>query len=201
MDTETLKVIAQVAGIGGIALGVFLVLFKEIIRKNIFPQLSKVHSFQLLRLIALLVWTVALAGIAAWVWVETRPQDSSEAAVMEPQARPDINGSWQATVVYDWPNARYDETFEFRGAGENLLGTASFLGRTRGIVEGTVQGSLLDFVTETLAMQGGSERSTRHRYSGTVSGEEIRFVMQTTGDVTEHLPVEFTATRVRELLN
>ena len=35
MDTELLKVVGQVAGIGGLALGVFLLLFREIIRKKI----------------------------------------------------------------------------------------------------------------------------------------------------------------------
>lgn len=38
----------QIAGIAGIAVGVFLVLFREVIRKNIFPTLSKKQSFVVL---------------------------------------------------------------------------------------------------------------------------------------------------------
>jgi len=68
METELLKTVGQIAGIGGIALGVFLLLYRDIIRKKIFPTLTKQQRFQLLMLISVLVWSVALAGIGAWVW-------------------------------------------------------------------------------------------------------------------------------------
>jgi hypothetical protein len=73
MDAEILKTVGQIAGIGGLALGVFLLLFRDIIRKSIFPTLSKTHAYRLLALSAVLIWSVALAGIGAWVWVETNP--------------------------------------------------------------------------------------------------------------------------------
>ncbi len=44
MDADVLKVVGQVAGIGGLALGVFLLLFRDIIRKNIFPKLPHRRS-------------------------------------------------------------------------------------------------------------------------------------------------------------
>jgi len=69
MNAELFKTLGQVAGIGGVALGVFLVLFREIIRKSIFPQLKKDDAYQLLRLITILVFIVAITGIAAWVFV------------------------------------------------------------------------------------------------------------------------------------
>ena len=47
----------------------------NIIRKQIFPTLDRKRSYQLLRLISVLTWTVALAGIGAWVWVESGPGD------------------------------------------------------------------------------------------------------------------------------
>ena len=71
MDTELLKTVGQIAGIGGLALGTFLILFREIIRKSIFPMLTKEHAYRLLRLISFFVWTVALVGIGAWTWTET----------------------------------------------------------------------------------------------------------------------------------
>jgi hypothetical protein len=58
-----------VAGIGGIALGVFLLLFRDIIRKNIFPRLPAAEAYRLLRLITGAVWSVAIIGISAWVYV------------------------------------------------------------------------------------------------------------------------------------
>ena len=72
MDANILKTVGQVAGIGGIALGVFLLLFRDIIRKNIFPKLPTAEAYGLLRLITGAVWSVAVVGILAWVYVETR---------------------------------------------------------------------------------------------------------------------------------
>ncbi|MGA9771414.1 MAG: hypothetical protein WBV94_20440 [Blastocatellia bacterium] len=66
MNAELLKIVGQVAGIGGIAIGMFLILFRDVIRKNIFPNLTKDQAYRLLRLIVVLVWSVAIIGIAAW---------------------------------------------------------------------------------------------------------------------------------------
>jgi hypothetical protein len=74
METELFKTLGQVAGIGGIALGVLLILFKEIIRKSIFPTLKKDQAYRLLRLIVILIFIVAIAGISAWVWVGQNPK-------------------------------------------------------------------------------------------------------------------------------
>ena len=81
METELLKTVGQIAGIGGIALGVFLLLFRDIIRKKIFPSLTKQQGFQLLMLISILVWTIALAGIGAWVWTTDSPGDRNHGTI------------------------------------------------------------------------------------------------------------------------
>lgn len=73
MNTELLKTLGQVAGIGGIALGVFLIIFLELVRKSRFPSLPKEKVYPFLRLITILVFIVTLAGIGAWVWVEKSP--------------------------------------------------------------------------------------------------------------------------------
>lgn len=69
MDTQLLTTLAQVAGVGGVALGVFLLIFRDIIRKKIFPQLTKQQAFRLLVLMLVLTWSVAIVGIVAWIWV------------------------------------------------------------------------------------------------------------------------------------
>ena len=48
----------------------FFLLFRELLRKSIFPALKKDDAYRLLRLIAVLIWSVAVAGIGAWVWGE-----------------------------------------------------------------------------------------------------------------------------------
>jgi multisubunit Na+/H+ antiporter MnhB subunit len=68
MDADLLRIVGQIAGIGGIALGVLLLVFRDIIRKRIFPQLARQQAYRLLRLMVVLVWSVAVLGIGAWVW-------------------------------------------------------------------------------------------------------------------------------------
>jgi hypothetical protein len=58
-----------VAGIGGLALGVFLLLFRDIIRKNIFPKLPAPEAYRLSRLITWAVWSIAVIGIGAGILV------------------------------------------------------------------------------------------------------------------------------------
>jgi|GEM_PF-3484385 len=64
--TEVLRLAGQIAGIGGISLIVFLVLFREIIRKTIFPNLTKHQGYKLLTLIVILIALITLAGIVVW---------------------------------------------------------------------------------------------------------------------------------------
>jgi len=66
---EILKIMGQIAGIGGLVVGVFLLLTKEIIRKRIFPKLDKKQAYKLLKLILILAWLLAILGIGSWVYV------------------------------------------------------------------------------------------------------------------------------------
>ncbi|RKZ64206.1 MAG: hypothetical protein DRQ44_09430 [Gammaproteobacteria bacterium] len=111
--------------------------------------------------------------------------------------RPDINRSWKAEVTYDWQNAKYMETFTFRGDGEELYGTASFLGKKRGILEGVIKKDKLLFITKTQEVLGDKEpRTSIHRYRGKYSEDRIEFIMQTENGYSEHEPVEFTAKKI-----
>lgn len=67
MDSSILKTVGEIAGIGGLSLGVVLLVFRDVIRKKIFPTLTKEHAYRLLRLIVILTFAVGLAGLAAWV--------------------------------------------------------------------------------------------------------------------------------------
>lgn len=73
MEEEILKTVGQIAGIGGLALGVFLLLFRDITRKNIFPELPAPKAYRLSRLITVAVWSIAVFGIGAWVLVSRGP--------------------------------------------------------------------------------------------------------------------------------
>lgn len=70
MSFDVLKIIGQVAGIGGLSLGVLLILFKDIIKKNIFPSLKRDHAYSIIKLMLILVWSIAFLGILGWVFLE-----------------------------------------------------------------------------------------------------------------------------------
>ena len=111
--------------------------------------------------------------------------------------RPAINGEWKAEVTYDWNNAKYIESFTFKGEGQEVYGTASFLRMPRGILEGKIEKDKLEFITKTQEVLGSSEpRVSTHHYRGVLSGDEINFSMQTDGGYSEHIPIEFIAKRV-----
>ena len=107
----------------------------------------------------------------------------------------DISGQWQAEVSYDWPNANYTEIFTFEVDGNEVFGTGSFLESKCALFEGQLSGNKLRFVTKTRTRLGEDVLQETHRYRGKVSADEIKFVMQTEGGFSEHLPVEFTARR------
>jgi hypothetical protein len=122
--------------------------------------------------------------------------------LFDDDTRPDINGQWTAEVKYDWKNANYLEKFTFQGEGAEVYGTASFLEYKRGILEGEIIKNKLHFVTITQEVfDSSSARESVHEYRGRVSGNEIRFVLQTRGGNSEHVPIEFTAKKMSELEN
>ena len=147
--------------------------------------------------------TVALIGVMIHFYGSLQTQRSPNIA-KTPSAsslqdqRPAINGTWEAEVTYDWPNARYVEKFDFRGEGGEVYGTASFLGKKRAIREGRIEKGRLRFITRTRELLGGDSQNPEdvvHRYRGKFLENGIKFVMHTEGGYSEHIPIEFTAKR------
>jgi hypothetical protein len=67
MDWAILEKLGAVAAVAGIALGIFLILFREFIRRTIFPMRPAESAHRLLRLFPVLAFGIAFAGIAAWL--------------------------------------------------------------------------------------------------------------------------------------
>lgn len=126
-----------------------------------------------------------VVAVAAGAWFAFRPAPV-------PQRLP-VNGRWQASFDYDWPNSHHTERFDFVGEGTALQGSASFLGVPRGLLEGVVDAEGLRFVTRTGELGNSAEQV--HRYRGRVVGEELHFTLQTEGGSSAHRPVQFVARR------
>jgi hypothetical protein len=70
MESDVFRSIGSSAGLAGLAIGMIVILFKEVIRKRIFPQLPKREAYQLLRTILFLAWSVAIVGIGSWTYLQ-----------------------------------------------------------------------------------------------------------------------------------
>jgi hypothetical protein len=64
---DVLGTVGKIAGIGGIALGVFLLIFRDVIRRKIFSRLPAAETYRLLRLIIVLTFLIACLGVFAWI--------------------------------------------------------------------------------------------------------------------------------------
>ena len=53
-----------------------LIIFRQVITKNIFPQLTKEHSYKLFRLVIILAWSISALGIFAWVYSSSMPREA-----------------------------------------------------------------------------------------------------------------------------
>ena len=117
MDTNILKIAGEIAGIGGLGLGVALLVFKDIIRKNIFPMLTREDAYSLLRLIAILSWSIAMLGVIAWVYT-TRTDGSSKLPI--PTFDTPVNDSTTAAQLERFINNNLGEVVHINtnmGAG------------------------------------------------------------------------------------
>ncbi len=72
-----LTTVGTIAGIGGLSIGVFLLPFRETIRKKIFPTLTKQQGYKLIVLISILIWCLSVGGIIAWT---INPDNSKKTA-------------------------------------------------------------------------------------------------------------------------
>jgi len=135
---------------------------------------------------------VAVAGVAIFSGVRYR--QSKEAAAQVESAAASVRGKWSGTVKYDWGDS-YAETFDFEVAGRELSGTASFLQRGRGILDGKLEGNRVSFTTKSMVSIGEKSYEDKHYYKGTVEGDAIRFSLMTDSGAESHVPVYFTVRR------
>jgi hypothetical protein len=89
MDDAILKTFGQVAGIGGLALGVFLLLYQQLLQRVRPASLTPKQWYRVIIVFMLLVWSLAIVGIAAWILAEFRTH--SPAAL-------DVQGSMSALI-------------------------------------------------------------------------------------------------------
>jgi hypothetical protein len=131
------------------------------------------------------------------------PQTSGSGKGDNPTPLANVTGEWQATVKYDWGDT-YKELFNFEVDGQELSGTAGFLGSRKGqgrpVWDGKITGDQISFMTKTLTTLSGDEKTyeDKNYYKGKVKGDTIEFTMVTDSSVVSHTPIHFTANRVKQ---
>lgn len=104
-------------------------------------------------------------------------------------------GRWVAQVDYG-RSVVHTEQFEFRVAGGQITGTATWQGSRR-IIEAAVQdGERLSFHTRSHDNRGSERRELRHDYVGIASDDTMRFSLRSSGGFEERDVIEFEARRV-----
>ncbi len=145
---------------------------------------------------ALLIVAVVVAGALSWLLLNRQKISAGP-----PPAK--VAGEWEATVKYDWGDT-YKELFDFEVNGQDVSGTAGFLGSRQGqgrpIWDGKIVGDHISFMTKTLTSLSGDDKTyeDKHYYKGIVKGDNIAFTLVTDSSVEQHSPVQFTATRVKQ---
>jgi hypothetical protein len=153
---------------------------------------------KLKRLIPLFaIATVVIVGAFSW-WALNRQKVSAD-----PPPPVSVAGTWEATVKYDWGDS-YKELFDFQVSGQQVSGTAGFLGSRKGqgrpIWDGKIAGDQISFMTKTLTSLSGDEKTyeDKHYYKGMVKGDSIDFTMVTDSNIEQHPEIHFTANRVKQ---
>jgi hypothetical protein len=110
MNEGLFETLGKVAGIGGVAFGVLLLIFQEVIRKNVFPKLSDESAYRAIRLILVLTFLIAALGIGAWIYVSVKTP-SYHGAVEESEVKQtfeSIGGTgWILLGNYDYDNHKW----------------------------------------------------------------------------------------------
>ncbi|WP_353064587.1 hypothetical protein RBB77_02320 [Tunturibacter psychrotolerans] len=129
MEVQIFRTLGGIAGLAGLAIGMILFLYREILRKNVFPTLTKRDAYRLLRNIAILSWSIAMFGILGWAWstaILHRSQPAPDGVAAAPDEALVIAGTvvdqstnmgiGQATIVIDGQSSSFtsEDTGNFR---------------------------------------------------------------------------------------
>jgi hypothetical protein len=127
MDAQILRILGGIAGLAGLAVGMILLLYREIVRKNIFPRLTQADAYRLLRTVTVLSWSVAMFGILCWVWSEEILHRGKATLTVPPSTPPELMivagtvvdqstnlGIGRATITVDGQSSTTEDSGNFR---------------------------------------------------------------------------------------
>lgn len=72
MEGKILGSVGKIAGLGGIALGVFLLVFQSVLQKQFLPQAGLTSAQAFAVILSLMILTFGIAGIGVIAWLVSR---------------------------------------------------------------------------------------------------------------------------------
>ena len=82
MNIEALESLGKIAGIAGISIGALVLIFNSVIRKKIFPGLTKEQGYTIIRMMIIAASLLAVLGLAAWIYVDVQKNKRDNEAVL-----------------------------------------------------------------------------------------------------------------------
>jgi hypothetical protein len=112
---EFIKEWGMIAGIAGLALGVFMVLFKDIIGKNIFSALTKKQSYSMMMVIIVLVWSLTILCIILYYYGKSVDPYQLTVLVHGEKGKDDLILPNRGRVKFVYGDANIIETINYKG--------------------------------------------------------------------------------------
>lgn len=81
MELDLLKALSGAAGLGGVCVGVFFLLFRKIIGAKFLSKISGDHSFKIINKIIILTFTLAALGLVFWFALQLRGETGPRADI------------------------------------------------------------------------------------------------------------------------
>jgi hypothetical protein len=81
MNQNIIEIFGKIAGVGGLGLATFLIVAKTVLKKDIFPRLTRKDAERLLRIIIIFSFLLGALGLSAWLLITIRSQDSGSKIV------------------------------------------------------------------------------------------------------------------------
>lgn len=111
--------IFKIAGLAGLALWVFFIIFKRIIEKISSTQISKAHTYKILRLIIIITGIIAIVGIGTWAILQilnrVSPDTDVTVFVHGKKGKQDFILRQKGSVIMDVNNERRSAPIDDKG--------------------------------------------------------------------------------------
>jgi hypothetical protein len=144
MDFDWLKTSGAIAGIGGIAIASVAYVFREVIRKEVFPRLTKAQAYKLLNRMITLIFVIGVFGLLTYGVISLRTKSNnsqqSETTLSPPPVGPNKNENGQS--LPEKADAKTPGNNDNRNTPGNQNNSPSANPRTTPTPSGVIQQSL-----------------------------------------------------------